>query len=485
MKRYCFITSIILFMMLSLNVYAAQTKEILKVNIEGEEKDLRILNQEYENNVYISLTDMSYILKDTEKAFVVEFGSKDGMSYVELKDGVISEEDYAFDKESFLPEEEKDEKVNYARKRNLIGIDGNDYSFYSIIVNEKEYKDCYVNLGEFALAMDIDMSIKDNVVYINPKSEFNFNKNNIIESGIADMADSCMVGDVTTGNIFFSSNADEAVAIASTTKLMTYLVIKDAMSEGKISENDTIVFSKKASDLSKTSNGVVNVEEGQRADIRDVIDAMLICSSNECALALAEHLCSNEEDFVELMNRKAIAIGLSQHTEFNNPHGLPVYKEDVLTIKHQNRLSANDMFKLSGYILDRYPEITEITSVKKTRLASLNNFEAKNTNTLLSNVPGTVGLKTGTTDKAQSCLVSAYPMKDMGGNTHYVVAIVYGAENVQTQGYASMVLMRYGIQKFNATQLGIMPGSEDEFTVPKTFDELAGAVINAARRNIK
>ena len=180
-----------------------------------------------------------------------------------------------------------------------------------------------------------------------------------------------------------------------------------------------------------------------------------------------------------------VALGLSMDALFYNPHGLPVYDEDVLTVKRHNHLTANDMFKLSSHILDKYPEITQITSIKKTKLSSLNNFEAVNTNVLLYNVPGTVGLKTGTTDKAQSCLVSAYEASDTAGDPHYIVTIVYGAENTQTQSYTSMVLMRYGIQKFNVSELGIVPDNGGSKEIPENLEGLIGAVINTARRHAK
>lgn len=465
------------------SVYASDIREVKTIVVDKEEKEVRVINYDFTNNQYISLNDLSRAFEGTEKAFDTEWTTKDGVTCVVINwDRGDSDED---DGDSYVDMPDEPEKVSYSRKRIFINIDGNDYYLYAIPVNEKNEKDCYVNCGELALSMNIDISYVDDVVYINPNGEFDFNKYDMVESGLSCMADSCLVGDITTGNVFYSQNADEVVSIASTTKLMTYLIIKDAMKKGEITDHDTVTFSKKASELSETSDGVVKVKEGQTADIMDVISAMLIVSSNECSLALAEHLCGDEETFVQRMNQKAAALGLSENVEFYNPHGLPLYHENVLTPKLQNHLTANDMFKLATHILNTYPEITDITSIKKTKLASLNNFEASNTNMLLYNVPGTVGLKTGTTDKAASCLVSAYEAKDMNQETHYIVSIVYGAENGQTQGYMSMVLMRYGIQKFNAMELGITPKRADSDEIPEDLEGMIGAVINTARRHIK
>ncbi len=455
---------------------AAQIKEMYKVHVDEQEFNVHVLNFDFENNIYISINDFALALADTDKAYEALWDSRDGESILILNpvERRQLEED-----ELVASEDVSDDGTRYSRKRMLINIAGNDYSFYMITVG----KDCYVNCGELALAMNLDMSIKDGEVYINSTGEFDFNKYDIEEAGLSYLADSCLVGDATTGNIFYASNEDEIVSIASTSKLMTYLILKDAMAKGEITDRDQITFSAKASELSKTSDGVVRVEEGQTADIMDVISAMLICSSNECSLALAEHLCGSEEDFVERMNQKAVALGLSEDARFYNPHGLPLYHEEVLTVKIQNHLSANDMFKIASHILDTYPEITDITSIKKTILSSLNNYEAKNTNILLYNIPGVVGLKTGTTDKAQSCLVSAYETQDMEGKTHYIVTVVYGCENVQTQSYISLVLMRYGIQKFNAAELGITPARGDSDEIPTDLEGMIGAVINAARRS--
>lgn len=473
-----------IFTVFPVGTFAGQTKDTVKVYVDGTGYEIRALNQDYDNNVYLSMNDMSVAMANTSKAFALDWTVDEGNTVAVLTKGNGNSE-------GELPgaaDEEEDNHVNYSRKRMKVCIEDSEYNIYVIPVNEKDEKDCYVNLGEFALAMNIDVENPDDtdgVVYINTKSEFDFDKLDLDQIGVAFMADSILVGDATTGEIYYASNEDETVAIASTSKLMTYLLIKEALSEGKISMNDTVTFSEKASELSKTSDGVIHVSAGQTADIEDVIKGMLIVSSNECALALAEHLCGDEQAFVDMMNQKVKALGMSETARFYNPHGLPMYLDDVLNIKQSNHLTANDMFILSSYILDKYPEVTDITSIKKTELTSLGNFKAQNTNSLLYNVPGTVGLKTGTTDKAASCLVSSYKIEDGGGNPHYLTCIVYGAENSQTQGYVSMIMMRYAIQNFNETKLGILPAKDNEGEMPENFDELSAAVLGAARRNAK
>ena len=230
MKKYLYLIPLLMIFIFCIQAMASQTKEIVKVSINGNESSIRVLNHDYDKNMYISMNDMSDLLKDTDKAFIVEWTSKDGQTCVVLKPGK-SEDETDIDKkeEEASQEDGEDDKVNYTRKRMLINLGGNDYSFYAIPVSEKDYKDCYVNLGEFALAMNMDISCYNNSVYINTKGEFDFSKYDLLNSGLPYMADSCLVGDATTGNVYYSQNADEVVTIASTTKLMTYLIIKDAM----------------------------------------------------------------------------------------------------------------------------------------------------------------------------------------------------------------------------------------------------------------
>ena len=460
-------------------IYAAQKRENVKVCIDGREYTVRGLNHDYNNNLYLSMKDMAVAFANTSKAFETAWDTDDGTPVFIMRSIEAGSKEF----EAAYDEDETDEIVKYTRKRIFVEVDGSRYSLYVIPVGNGDDKDCYVNLGEFALVMDIDIEVTDGTVYINPGNQFDFDKYDLEKSGIAYMADSCIIGDATTGEIYYASNADEVVAIASTTKLMTYLLVREAMDNGEISSADRVVFSKEADKLSKTADGVITITQGESADINDVIKGMLIVSSNECALALAQHTCKSEEEFVKRMNERAATLELSDSVRFYNPHGLPAYLDDTLTVKQSNHMTAEDMFKLSSYILEKYPDITEITSIKKTTLASLGNYKAQNTNSLLYNVPGTVGLKTGTTDKASSCLVSAYEGCDAKGKTHYILSVVYGAENYQTQSYMSMVMMRYGISRFNEAELGIVPVKTGEEAVPDNLKDLVKAVVNAARRN--
>lgn len=464
--------------------YCKEKVETITVNVNGQMNSVSAISYGYDRNYYLSMRDMSVAMRGTSKEFVVELtkDEDDESLFILRRPGADDE----IDADSVGDQGETGDDgfrwMDVTRKKMHIEIEGHTYAFYVIPhkCDDGEW-DVYVSLGEFALAMNMQAEYNDGLLCIYTENEFDLNGRDSLTGDFYYMADSCLVGDATTGAIYTESNADTVIAIASTTKLMTYLVIKDAMVRGEISESDVVTFSANAQALADTSSGVVKVKAGDRANIMDVIKAMLICSSNECSLALAEHLCGSEAEFVKRMNAKAAELELSADAKFFNPHGLPCYSNDVLNAKLQNHLTARDMFRLASHILNTYPEITEITSIKKEKLQSLSDFKAVNTNNLLYNVENCVGLKTGTTDKAQYCLVSASTVQDMNGQTHYLVAVVYGAESVQAQSYTSMVLQRIALQKFNARELGITPAKNDENYVPETLEELIGGVLNRAR----
>lgn len=477
--------AVFIVLMVPQNAYCKEKLANIAVNVNGNMFTVKAINYGYDRNYYLSMRDMGQALRGTSKEFVVELTKDEDDESLFVLNSNIPEDVEVGEMLQIKGAEERADGSLWAdvtRKKMHIDIGNHIYAFYVIPHKDSDDEwDVYVSLGEFALAMNMQTEYNNDMLYIHTDNEFDMNSHSSLNSDFMYMADSCLVGDATTGALYTESNADTVIAIASTTKLMTYLIIREAMVNGEISENDTVTFSAKAQALADTSSGVVKIKAGDRADITDVIKAMLICSSNECSLALAEHLCGNEEDFVARMNAKARELELSENARFFNPHGLPCYQNDVMNAKLQNHLTARDMFKLASHILNTHPEITDITSIKKETLSSLNNFKAVNTNNLLYNVDNSVGLKTGTTDKAQYCLVSASTAQDMNGDTHYIVAVVYGAESVQAQSYTSMVLQRIALQKFNARELGITPVKKDSNYVPETLEELVGCILNNER----
>lgn len=463
----------------------SEIAENVNVFINGNPGGIvKMLNFDYKNNGYLSLRDLAMNLNNTSKSFSVSFERKDDELCTVIKTHEMYEpvgtENTPFDEETL----KGDALVNFKRNKLCLTLDDNDYYFYMIPYTDSAgNQDIFVNSGEFALSMNMDMSFMNEDLYIYSGNEFDFTSQNVVGSDFFYMADSCLVGDATTGEIYYALNENETIAIASTTKLMTYLLLAEAIKKGEVSESDNVVFSREAQRISNSADGVIPVTEGQIAPLDEAVKGMLIASSNECALAIAEKVSKTEAEFVKKMNEKATALGLSDATCFYNSNGLPIFMDDILPAKCQNRMSANDMFILVSYIMKNYPEITEITSLKKVQLDSLGK-KISNTNVLLYNIPGVVGLKTGTTSKAKSCLVSAYQTQDLHDNDHYIVSIVFGAESARVQNYTSLVLMKYGIQSFNAGVLGIIPKKEEEDnTIPETLEGLLQKVVNTARKH--
>ena len=207
---------------------------------------------------------------------------------------------------------------------------------------------------------------------------------------------------------------------------------------------------------------MVSLAEGKAYPFRELLSAMLLASSNECALALAEHLDGSGALFVEHMNLKARELGMGS-AHFYNPHGLPGYLPGAITNKAQNVMSARDLFLLCQILLRDYPEITEITRQQFGSMPSLKYITA-NSNALVFNLEGCSGLKTGSTNKAGSCLVATLPVV-IGGETHTAVAIVLGSEGPDTRNQAAEILLRYARDTW-VEQGFLWPEPQEELTLP-------------------
>ena len=183
--------------------------------------------------------------------------------------------------------------------------DGATVKYYTFIgSNTAGNKDAYINLTDLAMMMDLDMSIQDGKLMVNTQGHYYLDIAALKSEGFFDEVNSALVGDVTTGEIFVSSMEDTPVPIASTTKLMTYLCIMDAVSAGEISLDDIATVSKKGETLSRSIDGVIKIDEGQQIPVDQLLKGMLLPSSNECALTLAEHVAGSEEAFVERMTAR-------------------------------------------------------------------------------------------------------------------------------------------------------------------------------------
>lgn len=398
---------------------------------DGKEYTVRAYDVTHENNIYLSLNDLAPVLKGTVKKFTVQFQNSalHGAHFV-INTGKASGTQLFNGKDNRTA-------VWAELLRNRIFFNGADVRYYTYASGNT----LYMSLIDIQLMLGLSLeSFPGNALRIYPDQEFTVDIVQLKEEGYFDAFSGVLVGDADRNTVLFAQNSTFPVPIASTSKLMTYLLLREAMDAGSVKAGDNVKISKNAAELSKTVDAMVELGADTSVPLDELTRMMLLASSNECALAIAEHVSGSEETFVELMNRRAGELGM-RTAKFYNPHGLPAYEETGLPAKLQNRMSAADMFRLCSYILEHYPDITDITSLQFSYMPTLN-YTTANSNPLVFNLPGTSGLKTGSTIKAGFCLVASMPVT-VGSETHTMVAVVFGAETAVERGQAAEILLRF------------------------------------------
>lgn len=279
-----------------------------------------------------------------------------------------------------------------------------------------------------------------------------FNITAYAEININQDISAALLGDVETGEILYSYNINEQRAIASISKLMTYLVMMDAASEGKISLDDDVVISGHAAATEGSRFGLIS---GETIKLSMLAKGMLVVSGNDCATAIAEHLGKTEDNFVKMMNEKAAELGLLS-ASFINPHGLPIDDRET----GQNHMSASDLYKLTRHILTKYPEVLEITALKELVIPE-RNYKKTATNPALGIVEGVDGFKTGYTDKAGICLISTMPVTGSGQDFR-LVGIILGAKTHDDRINKTKELLEYGKNNYSYKLLADKAQKVDE-----------------------
>ena len=438
----------------------------------GTTYTVKILDYEYDNNTYFSLRDMAMVLKDTDKAFSLAITQ----NAIALNPGETYEP-VGGENDSW----DASENPNISLRRNEFKVNGQDTDYYTLIaMMPSDYYDCFMMAADLAMMLDMDMTVSgDGVLQIHTQEPFSVSPDSLEQAGYFNGVNSVLAGDVTTGEIYYKYQADTAYPIASTSKLMTCLLVMDALSAGQITLEDEVIVSDAAYALSVSSDGMKNLEAGEKVTVQDLLLGTLLPSSNECALCLAETVAGSEEAFVQMMNQKAKELGLSQAVFFNC-NGLPVYTQDPVPAKLQNRMSAEDMFRLVSYLLRVYPQVTDITSLQSATLESLG-VEVNNTNPLLYNMSEVTGLKTGTTNKAGACLVTSLTADD-GNMEHDLAVIVLGTEDSVERGRVSGLMAKYALEVFHDgdNKTGTTAQSQD---MPVHAEAAVDCILRTARKH--
>ena len=244
---------------------------------------------------------------------------------------------------------------------------------------------------------------------------------------------SLLLMEASTGQVLRQENAHEALAPASVTKVMTLLLIMEAVDSGAVHWDDTVTASETAA---AKGGSQVYLKAGETMSVRDMVKSIAVSSANDCACAMAEHLAGSEGAFVEKMNAKAAELGMSD-THFVNCTGLDDGENARL-----HRTSAYDIALMSRELLTKHPDIKKFTTIWMDTIRN-GTFGLSNTNKLIRFYPGATGLKTGFTSGAGFCLSASARREGME-----LIAVVLGAESSKARFAACRELLDYGFAGF-------------------------------------
>ena len=269
-------------------------------------------------------------------------------------------------------------------------------------------------------------------------------------------AKSAILMEEATGNILYESNPDERLPIASVTKVMTMLLIMEAVDSGKISLDDMVTVSENAMSY---GGSTMFLETGEQLTVNDMLKGIAVASANDGCVAMAEHLAGSESAFVDMMNEKAKELGM-ENTHFMNTNGLD---ED------DHYSSARDVAIMSRELM-KHETIFNYTSIWMDTLRG-GKFQLANTNKLIRFYDGANGLKTGSTSKALCCLSAAAKRNDM-----QLIAVVLGAPTSAERFASAKSLLDYGFANY-AVNTQITAGDEvQKIAVEKGVDKEVGVV---------
>lgn len=286
-------------------------------------------------------------------------------------------------------------------------------------------------------------------------------------------AKSALLMDAATGTVLFEKNAHEALAPASVTKIMTMLLIMEAIDSGSIGYDDMVTASESAA---AKGGSQVYLKAGEQMAVSEMLKSIAVSSANDCACAMAEHLSGSEGAFVDRMNERARELGM-EDTHFVNCTGLDDSPEAA-----QHRTSAYDIALMSRELLTRHPDIKKYTTIWMDTIRN-GAFGLSNTNKLIRFYPGATGLKTGFTSGAGYCLSATAQRDGME-----LIAVTMGCESAKIRNAACKQLLDYGFANFAL----VSPDLEDvpsvpvvlgkEKTVPLTLRENRQLLVPKAKK---
>ena len=285
---------------------------------------------------------------------------------------------------------------------------------------------------------------------------------------------SALLMEVATGKVLYEANSHERLAPASVTKIMTMLLIMEAVDSGKIAMTDMVTASETAA---AKGGSQVYLKVGETMSVSEMLKCIAVSSANDCACAMAEHIAGSEEAFVGLMNQRAAELGM-QDTHFINCTGL-----DDGENAQEHKTSAHDIALMSRELLKNHPGIREFTTIWMDTIRN-GTFGLSNTNKLVRFYPGATGLKTGFTSGAGYCLSATAQREGME-----LIAVVMGAETSQKRNNSCKQLLDFGFANYALFQpeLGDTPDVPVELgkapSVSLSLGESAALLIDKGQRS--
>lgn len=257
--------------------------------------------------------------------------------------------------------------------------------------------------------------------------------------GVDISAPSAVLMEASTGQVIFEKDADSKRPPASVTKVMTLLLIFDALNEGKIKLEDEVTTSEYAASMGGSQ---VFLEPGEVQTVETLIKCISVASANDACVAMAEFICGNEEEFVAQMNERAKGLGM-ENTSFINCNGLDA--DGHLT-------TARDIALMSRELITTYPEIFDycniwMENITHTTKKGTSEFGLTNTNKLIRQYEYATGLKTGSTSKAKFCVSATAKKDDME-----LIAVIMAADDSKARVKDAITLLNYGFGKCNKYQ---------------------------------
>lgn len=247
---------------------------------------------------------------------------------------------------------------------------------------------------------------------------------------------SAILIEAQSGKVLYEKEADAELIPASVTKVMTMLLIMEAIDSGKLAYGDMVTASANAASMGGSQ---VYLKEGEQFTVSEMLKCITMASANDACVAMAEHICGSEAAFVELMNSRAAELGML-HTKFENTNGL-----DDTTVEHYT--SARDISIMSRELIVNHPDILKYTSVWMDTVRD-GSFGLTNTNRLVRFYNGANGLKTGSTSKAGFCISASAKRDGM-----QLICVIMKAPTRDSRNEAAKKLLDYGFANYSVVSI--------------------------------